>query len=308
VQLIDAVTGHHIWAEKYDRDLKDIFEIQDEIAVRIIRALAVELTEGDQFRTRLNRPGNIEAFIKLLKAYESYRQHNKEGNAHARKLIEESIELDPQHPESYLLMALTYQEDIYYGSESPLYSFAQATKYLKKAMALDNNNSDAFIVLSLLNTLKRDHDEAIAAAKQAITLNPSAADAYFGLGSAFFWASKPAEAIEYLKKAIRLNPMPPSYYFLILGHCYRGLERFEEALGFYEKAVEVAPNSVFAHLGFAVTYIYMGREQEARTSALKVLRIDPDFSVNAIKKASPSKDRKGLKRFYEAARKAGLPD
>jgi adenylate cyclase len=307
-QLIDAATGHHIWAERYDRDLKDLFEVQDEITMRIIKALAVELTEGDQFRTRLNRPGNIEAFIKLLKAYESYRQHNKEANANARKLIEESIELDPKHPESYLLMALTYQEDIYFGSESPLYSFAQATKYLKKAIALDNNNSDAFIVLSLLHTMKRNHEEAIAAAKQAIKLHPSAADAYFGLGSAFYWSNKPTEAIDYLKKAIRLNPMPPSYYFLILGHCYRALERFEEALEFYKKTVEVAPNSVFAHLGFAVTYIYMDREQEARASALKVLSIDPDFSVNAVVKASTHKNREGIKSFYEAARKAGLPE
>jgi len=308
VQLIDAVAGHHMWAGKYDRDLYDIFEIQDEITMQVIRALAVELTEGDQFRTRLRRPGNIEAFIKLLKALELYRQSNKEDNVHARQLIKESIQLDPQHPESYLIMALTYLDDIWYGSESPLFSFAQASNNLKKAMTLDNNNSDAYIVLSYLLTMKRDHEEAIAAAKQAITLNPSAADAYFGLGIAFFFSSKPKEALDYLKKAVRLNPMPPSDYYLILGHCYRSLERFTEALEVYKKAVEIAQSNLYAHLGLAVTYIFMGRNHEARAAASQVLSIDPDFSLNAVKKASPNKDRDGMEPFYEAARKAGLPD
>ena len=122
VQLIDAASGHHMWAEKYDRDINDIFEIQDEIAMQVIRALAVELTEGDQFLTRLKRPGNIEAFIKLLKSLELYRQSNKDDNNHARQLIKESIQLDPQQPESYLVLALTYIEDIWFGSKSPLFA------------------------------------------------------------------------------------------------------------------------------------------------------------------------------------------
>ena len=308
VQLIDAVTGHHMWAEKYDRDLKDIFEIQDEITIKVINALQVRLLEGEQARIRLNRPGNLEAFIKLIKAYELFRQSNKEDNIHARQLVEESIQLDPQHPEGYLLMAATHIEDIWYGSKSPVFSFAQATKYLKKAISLDNNNSDAYIVMSYLLMMKRHHEEAIAAAKQAIAFNPNSADAYYVLGSAFYWSGRTTEAIDYIKKAIRLNPMPASFYYATLGHCYFYLERFKEALEFYKKNAEIAPGSVYAHLGLAVTYIRMGREQEARAAASKVLSIDPDFSVNAIEKASPRKDRKGLNRYCEAARKAGLPD
>jgi len=308
VQLIDAVTGHHMWAEKYDRDVRDIFEIQDEITMQVIRALAVELTEGDQFRTRLKRPGNIEAFIKALKALELFRQSNKEDNVRARQLIKESIQLDPQQPESYLIMALTYLEDIWFGAESPLLSFAQASTNLKKAMALDNENSDAYIVLSYLLIMKRDHEEAIAAAKKAIALNPSAADAYLGLGHALFFSGKPKEALDYLKKAIRLNPMPPSDYYLFIGHCYRSLERFTEALEAYKKAVEIGPSNIYAHLGLAVLYNFMGRDHEARAAASNVLRIDPDFSLNAIRTASPHKDRDGEESYYEAARKAGLPE
>jgi adenylate cyclase len=307
VQLIDAVAGHHMWAEKYDRHLEDIFILQDEITIRIIEALAVKLTEGDQARIWLNRPANLEAFIKLFKAYELYRQQNKEDNIRARQLIEESIQLDPQLPESYLLLATTYLEGIWFG-ESPLFSFAQASKNLKKAMALDKNNSDAYIVLGYLLAMKRNHEEAIAAAKKAITLNPNSAEAYFELGCTLYWSSRSEEAINYVQKAIRLNPMPPTLYIHRLGLCYLDLDRFEKALKYFKKVIEISPDFLWAHFNLAVTYINMGRESDARAAALKVLSIDPDFSVNAVEKASPNKDRERVRRRCEAARKAGLPD
>jgi len=307
VQLIDAVTGHHMWAEKYDRDLRDFFEIQDEITIQIIKALAVKLTEGDQARIWLNRPANLEAFIKLFKAYELYRQQNKEDNIRARQLIEESIQLDPQLPESYLLLATTYLEGLWFG-ESSLLSFAQASKNLKKAMLLDKNNSDAYIVLGYLLAMKRNHEEAIAAAKKAITLNPNSADAYFELGCALYWSSRSEEAINYVQKAIRLNPMPPTIYIHRIGLCYLDLDRFEEALKYFKKVIEISPDFLWAHYNLAVTYINMGRETEARAAALKVLSIDPDFSVDAVEKASPHKDRERVRRRCEAARKAGLPE
>jgi adenylate cyclase len=308
VQLIDAVAGHHMWAERYDRDLKDLFEIQDEITIRIIKALAVELTEGEQFRTRLNRPANLEAFLKLLKALESFRQHNKEQNVKARQLIEESIQLDPRHPESYAVLALTYIEDLWYRSQSPLFSFAQASNNIKKAISLDSSNSDAYIVLSYLHTMKKNLNEAITAVKKAITLNPNSADAYEQLGSTIYWSGRPEEAIDYVKKAIRLNPMPPSYYFLRLGSCYLALGRFEKALEIYKKTAEMTPTYVYAYVHLAVAYVNMGLENDARAAALKAVSIDPDFSVNDFEEVFPSKDRGYKKRFCDAARKAGLPD
>ena len=308
VQLIDAATGHHMWAERYDRYLKNLFEIQDEITIRIIKALAVELTEGDQFRPRLNRPANLKAAIKLLKALESYRQHNKELNVKARELIEESIQLDSRHPESYLLLALTYIEDIWYRSKSPVLCFALASKNIKKAISLDSNNSDAYIVLSYLHTMKKNLNEAITAVEKAITLNPNSADAYQQLGSTLYWSGRQEEAIDYVKKAIRLNPMPPSYYFLRLGSCYLALGRFKKALEIYKKTAEMTPTYVYAYVHLAVTYMNMGRENEARAAASKALSIDPDFSVNDFEKVFPSNDQEYTKRFCDAARKAGLPD
>jgi adenylate cyclase len=156
--------------------------------------------------------------------------------------------------------------------------------------------------------MKKNHEEAIAAAKKAITLNPNSADAYFELGCALHWSNRSEEAINYIKKAIRLNPMPPTLYIHRLGLCYLDLERFEEALKYFKKAIEISPDFLWAHFNLAITYIYLGREREAREAASKVLSIDPDFSVDAVEKASPYKDREHVKRSCDAARKAGLPD
>jgi tetratricopeptide (TPR) repeat protein len=173
---------------------------------------------------------------------------------------------------------------------------------------LDSNNSDAYIVLSYLFIMKKNLNEAFTAAEKAISLNPNSADAYVQLGSTYYWSGRFTEAMGYVKKAIRLNPMPPGYYFLRLGSIYLALERYEEALDIYKKTVEIAPTYLYAYVHLAITYISMGRENEARAAALKVLNNDPDFSVNAFEKVIPFKDRERTKRFCGAARKAGLPD
>jgi tetratricopeptide (TPR) repeat protein len=175
-------------------------------------------------------------------------------------------------------------------------------------MILDSNNSDAYSLLSYLSVMKKDYEKAISSGKRAILLNPSAADAYHALGTSLYFSSRPAEAIVYIKKAIRLNPMPPSQYFSMIASSYRDLDRFEEALKYTKKSLEIASEDLISLVGLAVIYILMEREQDAKKVASKILNIRPDFSVNSMEKASPLKNQKHKKRFYDAARKAGLPD
>jgi TolB-like protein/class 3 adenylate cyclase/Flp pilus assembly protein TadD len=306
VQLIEASTGHHVWAEKYDRDLKGIFKLQDEITIKIMTALRINLTEGEQARLRAKGAGNLEAFMKTLKAFECFKRYNKESNVLAQQLMEEVIQLTPESAGGYLLLAATYISDLWYGSESPLISLAQASKYLKKAMALDNNHPDAYLILSYLYSMKKQHEQAIAAAGRAITLNPNSADAYAQLGIALSWSDRQLEAIDFIKKAIRLNPMPPSYYFVNLGSPYFDLGMYEKALESFMKARQIDPTNILAHLCLAGTYSIMGREKEARVEASEVLRIDPNYSLRNVEKTLPHKNRAHVKRFIEAARKAGL--
>ena len=307
VQLIDANTGRHLWAEKYDKLLKNIFALQDEITLKIINALEVKLTEGEQARLRLKGVTNIEAYMKALKGLEYMRRQNKEDNALARQEAEEAIALLPDNSGLYTLLATTYMMDLWLDStKSQLISFAQATDSIKKAIALDNNNSDAYMVLSDIYLLKRQHEQAIAAAERAVGLNPNGADAYCQLAYILHQSGRPVEAIDLFKKAIRLNPFPPSYYLMMLGSAYIPVGQYEEAIDALKKAIHLEPNNIFAHVILAASYIKAGREEEAHNQAAIVLRIDPKFSLDYYEKILPDINRSYVKDYIASLRKAGL--
>jgi adenylate cyclase len=307
VQLINVTTGHHLWAEKHDRELRDIFALQDEITIRIMSALEVRLTEGEQARLRSRDIANLEAFVKKAKALEHFRQFTREDNALARKEVEEAIAQFPESSSLYSLLAGTHIMDLWLGStKSDLISFAQATKCVKKAIALDIDNSDAYISLGQLHLMKREHDEAIAAAERSVVLNPNGADAYSGLGIILALSGRPEEGVESLQKAIRLNPLPPAYYFGQLGAAYRASGQYEEAISAYKKAIHKQHTFFFAHLGLAGIYASLGREEEAHAEAAEVLKIYPEFSLEHYAKALPFKNKADTDRWISSFRKAGL--
>lgn len=306
-QLINATTGHHVWAEKYDRELKDIFDLQDEITAKLVTALEVRLTEGEQARLRLSGSTNIKAYMTGLKALEYIRRHNKEDNALARREAKDTIALAPDNPNGYLLLAATYVADVYLGSSSsPLTSFVQATKNLNKAFALDNENSDAYSELSQLYLWKKQHNKAIAAGERAVALNPNGADAVCQLAYTLHMSGRSDEAIDLFNKAIRLNPLPPAYYYFMLGHAYRTMGRYEEAIDSYKKSIDVEPDIVYIYIGLATTYMKIGRDKDARTEAKKILKIDPDFSLDYFVKNQPHINPDYVKDYVVNLRKAGL--
>ncbi|MGD8382363.1 MAG: tetratricopeptide repeat protein, partial [Syntrophobacterales bacterium] len=244
---------------------------------------------------------------KKAKALAHFRQLNREGNALAKKEVEEALAVAPENSSLYSLLAATHIMDLWLGStESNLISFAQATTCVKKAIALDKDNSDAYLILGKLHEIKREHDEAIAAAERAIVLNPNGADAYAGLGNILTLAGRPEEGVEFVEKAIRLNPIPPAYYFSHLGLAYRDSGQYEEAILAYKKAIYIQPTLLFAHLGLAASYVYLGREEEAHTEAAEVLKIDPGFSLERYAKILPYKNKADTDRYVDALRKAGL--
>ena len=309
VQLINGTTGHHVWAEKYDRKIKDIFALQDEITIKIMTALEVKLTEGEQARARLlgqANQANLDAFMKALKALKYIRRENKEDNILARQEITQAISLAPDYSGAYALLAMTYIMDAWLGSKYPLVSFAQASRFVKKAITLDPNNSDAYLVLSILNFAIGQHEQEIASGEMAVSLNPNGADAYSQLAFALYMSDRPSEAIELFKKAIRLNPMPPGYYYINLGTTYRALGMYEEALEAFMKAIQREPNDLFARVYLASIYSLLGREEDAKAEAAEVLRIDPKFSLNDYEKFLTEKNRAYVKLFMESARQAGL--
>ena len=306
-QLVDATTGKHLWAEKYDRALKDIFAVQDEIMMKVIAALQVKLTEGEQALIVAGGTDNFEAYAKFLLGVEYAKRMNKEGTLLARKIAEEAIALDPNYPRGYRLLATTHFMDVQLGiSTSPGQSLAKAAELYQKVIDMDPTDAVAHAFLGYVYTLMRQYEKGITEVEKAVALNPNAADAQCFFGYISHFNGRHREAIEAIKKAIRLNPFPPSWYFWFLGYAYCNAGMYEEAIAELKKALRMTPDNQFAHTRLAATYSLLGREEEARAEAAEVLRINPNFSLKRYAKGHPYKNPHDMELILGALRKAGL--
>jgi adenylate cyclase len=279
-QLIDAATGNHLWAERYDRDLKDIFALQDEITMNIITALRVQLMEGEHARAASKGTENLEAYFKLLQGRELCWRFNKDDSALGRQMVEEALALDPKYTNAYVCLAMIHLNDVLLGtSKSPKQSFAQAIELAQKALALDDSLSNAHSLLSLLFSMTGNHDQAISEGEKGIALGPNDEAANRRYGVALSQVGRYEEAIAFFKKAIRFNPFPRSATLFQLGIAYRFSGNCDEAIAACQKAVDGKPDDLIAHAFLTAVYGSCGHVTEARTTAAEVLRIEPRFSI-----------------------------
>jgi adenylate cyclase len=304
-QLIDALDGHHLWAERYDRDLKDIFALQDEITLKVINALQVELTEGEHARLWAKGTDNLEAYLKSLRAREYYLTGTKEGYELAQRTAEEAIALDPDYAPPYHVLSVTYFMDIFNTAKPPQQSMKQAVESVQKAIALDDSYALAHGWLGFLYSWLKKYEEGIAEAQKCVALDPNGAHGYLYLSMVYRLASKHEEAVEAIEKAMRLNPFPPNTYYREAVQPYFFVGRYEEAIAAGKKAVTLSPNDPIAHIRLAAAYSLAGRQEEARIEAAEVLRLNPRYR---IRKLSPFKNKADAELMNDALRKAGLPE
>ena len=306
-QLIDALDGKHLWAEKYDRFMKDVFDLQDEITKEIITALQVKLTSGEKANIYAKETNNLDAYLKYLQASE-YRLHaTKEDTARARKLSEEAIALDPKFARAYAILGTTHMWEARFGwSKSRRESMDRALELAHKANALDENHKAGSYLLAYIYRQQSQYEKAIAEVEKLIDLEPNNASAYAFLGGMLYPLGRGEETIAAVNKAIRLNPMPEGYYYYWLGMGHWVMGQYEEAITAYKKALQNSPNNEAYHIVLTVTYSLLNREKEARAEAAEVLRIDPEFSVDRIAKRLPFEDKAYTERYVSALRKAGL--
>jgi adenylate cyclase len=307
-QLIDAKTGHHLWAERYDKHLTDIFAVQDEIAVNIVRAMQVKLTEGEQACEWLKHgSSNIEAYEKGMKGMEYFRFFSPEGNVRAQQLFEECISLDPNYPGPHVMLGWTHLTDVMDGwSKSPEESIIRSLEYAQKALFIDNSQADAYALLGNVYLFQRQFDKAIEEGERAVVLNPNGADYQVWLAMILTSAGRPGEAIDLVKKAIRLNPFAPNWYFYSLGNAFFVLGQYGEAAEAYQKAIQRSPDFLLVRIGLAASFGALGHEEEARAAAIEVLRIDPKFTLERFAHGLLYKDQNDADRYLDALRKAGL--
>jgi adenylate cyclase len=310
-QLVDALTGHPLLTERYDGESTDLFDLQDDITLKVLNAIRVKLEGGavsGSIKYFKGKQG-LDCYLKHLEANSYVQRMTIPDTNIARQIAEEGIAMCPESPTFYRILAALYQNDYLLGSsKSPDESVEKATELLKKALAMDDGYAEAHAQLSYVYTLRRKHDKSIAEGELAVNLAPGSAWTLYWYATALKYDGRPEESIPLFEKAIRLNPLGPGAFYQGLAVALRDTGRLDEAAAFYIKALERAPENFRTHAMLAGVYSMMGRDKEARVEATEVLRINPKFSLEWYARTSAYKDRAVTDKIINDMRKAGLPD
>jgi adenylate cyclase len=308
-QLVDATTGDHLWAEHYDRPLRDIFSLQDEIVQRIVTTLNLQLTLEERGLLFKKRTASLEAYDDFLRALEYTLSITKDGNEKARQALEKAIALDPKYSDAYAELGSVYFIDVVSQWTRDPHVFDQIFQAAQKAITFDDSNAFAYTLLSTAYMfVKKDYDQSLTAAERAIAIDPNSARGCASLAYVLEYSGRPAEGIQAVEKAMRLDPrnseVPPGY-LVLKAQGYTLMGRYGEAIPFFKEYLAQHPNLLIAHHWLAACYIEVGRVDDARAEAAEVMRINPGFSLARQKQISvikgPMRDR-----LYGDMAKAGL--
>ncbi|MEE8540173.1 MAG: adenylate/guanylate cyclase domain-containing protein [Desulfobacterales bacterium] len=299
-QLIDAKTEGHLWAERYDRDLEDIFALQDEVTQKIVVALAVKLTHDEQERLEHRETENLEAYDYTLRGLEYCYRYTKEDNAQAQLMFAKAIELDPKYALAYAWLGRSHWMDWVWGWNQDSPNLEQVLELTQKAIALDDTLPPGHCLLADIYLWTKEHAQAIAEAEKAIALNSNDADGLAGLGGILTFAGRSEEALDYIKKGMLLNPAHPVWYLWNLGHAYFWLDRYEEAIATFKQALERSPNFNPAIAFLSAIYWQLGRKAEARTVMTQFLGQTSQPSPEYWRDKLPYQDEADLKRVMDA--------
>ncbi len=303
-----ASTISRVWSEQYDRELADVFALQDDISQKILVAMDVTIGEGEQARIRRRQTDSPEAHLLWLRGMKEFRNFNKPGMIRARQLNYEALELDPNFGFAIVIIGWTHHIEARYGwSKDPPGDFAKAEILARKALTLDETNADAYSLLSLSVMLNGEFEQAIEFGEKAIAFEPNHAVSTALLAQTLMFAGRAPEALALIQRAMRLSPYYPSFFPSILGDSYRLLGRYEDAISAFETSREMNPRPLLSHLRLSYAYLEAGHEEKAKLSVVEVLKRSPKFSLESVPKAIPFKDPAELARVLKLLEQAGIP-
>ena len=305
-QLVDATTGFHIWAERYDREVRDIFALQDEVTRQIVRALAVKLAEGEQGRIARVPTGNLDAYDLVLRGQDERRRTTREGNAEARRLFVKALDLDPEYARAYVQLGWAHLQSWQFLWTTGPESLLRAQELAERAIALDDTLPNAHSLLGQIYLWRKEHDRAIAQAERAVALAPNDADGYETLADVLVWGGRGEDSLRFVRQAMRLNPHYPFFYLWTLGHALYLTRRSEDAVDAFRKLVQQNPNFLPAHAYLAALFTEMGRHEEAQAAWRQAQQLSPGASLAGLRQRLPYRRPADLDRFLAAARRAGL--
>ena len=305
-QLIDANSGAHIWADRFDRDLINIFAVQDELTQEIISALKVKLTPEQKGRLARKNNIDVEAYNLFLRGREQALLHTKSNNVEARTLLERAIAINPDFAAAHAYVAFTRLNDYVIGRGDER-SLQTCLEVATRAVAMDDEDPYAHFVFSLVLLWHREYDKAFAEVQRCLALAPSSAEGHLQLASMQYYCGDPSASIDMLNAYMRFDPFYPELALHFLAQAQHSLGQFDAAVATLKLRLERNPNSETAYALLASCYGHLGRIAESRSAWAEVMRIAPDFSVEQRWRILPFRNPDDFERRVEGLRKAGLP-
>jgi adenylate cyclase len=308
-QLIDAVTGAHIWADRFERDLTDVFALQDEVTVAVVSAIQPKLLQTEIELSTRRRPENLTAYDFYLRALPQSYLATREALADALRLAHLALELDPRFGLAAALAGLCHMRNVLWGyAVDPQFDRKEAIRLLRLAVSLDDGDPDTLAWVAITSaSLIGDCEGEIEMADRAVALNPNSFQAWRARGHVYRTAGLPEEAVRSFERAIRMSPVDPLLHrsFAGMGFALIELGRFDEAIVAGKKAQRQNPSYPTPYRCLASAFAHLGHDAEAREAAARLLEIDPAFTISSwIARGGQS----NAKLVIEGLRKAGLPE
>jgi adenylate cyclase len=305
-QLIDAVTGAHIWADRFERDLTDVFALQDEVTVAVVSAIHPKIIQTEIAMAARRRPENLTAYDFWLRAIQQSSLATREGLAEAIRLAHRALELDPGFGRAASLASVFHLNNFVLGySTDPQFELEEAVRLSRLALRIDDGDSNTLARASLISAyVVRDSESALEMADRAVALNPNSFEAWGCRGWVYGAAGLPQEAVRSFERGIRMSPIDPAM-FAGMGMALVELRRFDEAIVAGGKAQRHNPSHPLAYLCLASAFVHLGRDAEAREAAARLLEVNPAFTISGWIAWGGQSDAQLV---TEGLRKAGLPE
>jgi adenylate cyclase len=308
-KLIEAASGHHVWADRYDRVVDDVFALQDEITREIILALQVKLTDGERARIFARGTKNFEAWELVFQAGGLLNNHDREDTAEARRLICKALQIDEHYALAHTFLGWAYWMEAHDGwTDTPERSLDLALDAARRAQAIDPDDGEVHPLLAMIHVSNRDYDRAEEEIQRATTLGPNNSKAFSIAAVVANYCGNPAQAVTLMRQAMRLCPVYYAWFPGSLAEAHFLLHDLDDAESACRMSLACDPDYIHARITLAVTLAEMGRTTEARAETDKIMRIDPNFSIGVYMRGQTFRDDQVTTRMIEGLRMAGFPE
>ncbi|MDH3688151.1 MAG: tetratricopeptide repeat protein [Gammaproteobacteria bacterium] len=308
-QLIDAETNHHIWAERYDRAMEDVFEIQDELTNTIQNTLLQKVRDTSIERALRRAPRDLDAYDHMLRGFGSFLRFDKTHNIEAIREAEAALAIDPDYARAHTMLAWAHLYSVMSAwtddAEKALELGYQAAL---KGVAADGQDYWGYTALGFAELCMHHNDRALAAVDRAVALNPNNAEAHAVRGTVLNFLGRPEEGLAELELAMRHNPHYPDWYLTPVGRAYYLLGRYDEGIPYLERLVNVSPEFVPSRAILAASYMAVGRSEDARAQVTELLQVNPTLTSAQLRTMVPFSKEEDLDRYLNLLRQAGLPE